>query len=43
MFKRSIIKSAWIEIIQNIKGKAKKWGSIEMTEKRWTTNEMGIC
>ena len=42
MFKGSDIKPAWIELIQNIEGEAKKWGGIEMTGKGWTTNEVGI-
>lgn len=34
MFKGLNIKSAWIELIKNINGEAKKWGDIEMTRKR---------
>lgn len=42
MSKGSDIKSAWIELIKNIEGEAKKWGGIEMTGKGWTTKEVGL-
>lgn len=34
MFKELNIKLAWIKLIKNIKGEAKKWKGIEMTKKR---------
>lgn len=42
MFKRLDIKPAYIELIQNIKSEAKKWGVIKMSRKRWIINEVGF-
>ncbi len=43
MFKGQQIKPAWTEVLNTVHGEASKWGSIEMTGKGWTTNEVGLC
>ncbi len=41
-FKRQQIKPTWTELLNIVHSEASKWSGIEMTGKRWTTNEVGF-